>query len=105
MTRQTRRLLEKQGALNEDGTPAPRSGAPANKPAPAAPSEDRGNVIQRLRRFIDEVQAEMKKVVWPTRPDVTRYFLVVVALLVVLTSLIFGLDFLFSKLSMNLFNI
>ncbi len=47
----------------------------------------------------------MKKVVWPTRPDVTRYFLVVVALLVVLTSLIFGLDFLFSKLSMNLFNI
>ena len=69
------------------------------------PQEDRGNVIARLRRFIDEVQAEMKKVVWPTRPDVTRYFLVVIALLVVLTAFIFGLDFAFSKLSMNLFNI
>ncbi len=62
-------------------------------------------MIQRLRRFIDDVQAEMKKVVWPTRPEVIRYFLVVVALLVVLTAMIFGLDYLFSKLSMNLFNI
>jgi preprotein translocase subunit SecE len=38
----------------------------------AKPSFPAGQIIPRLRRYIGEIVAELKKVVWPTRAETRR---------------------------------
>ena len=47
--------------------------------------EEKPNLIQRLRGFYDEVMAEMKKVTWPTRPDLITSTKVTLFLIAVMT--------------------
>jgi preprotein translocase subunit SecE len=49
------------------------------------------------RQFLREVRQELKKVNWPTRRELFGYTLVVLVTVVVLTSLVFGIDFLVAK--------
>jgi preprotein translocase subunit SecE len=49
------------------------------------------------RQFLREVRQELRKVAWPTRRELFAYTLVVLVSVVVLTSYVFGLDFLISK--------
>jgi preprotein translocase subunit SecE len=49
------------------------------------------------RQFFREVRQELNKVAWPTRRELFAYTLVVLASVVVLTSFVFGLDFLISR--------
>ena len=76
------------GALDEQGkvTRAPRQ---QKRP------QDRVGVRQYLR----EVRDEMRKVAWPSRPEVTRYSIIVIITVVVYTALVGGLDYLFGNLS------
>ncbi len=91
MNRETKRLLQKRGDLAEDGTPkATRREAPS----PNAPREPRTSP----RQFVREVQAELRKVAWPTRSETLNLSFVVLIFLVLMTALIAGLDFAFSKL-------
>ena len=48
-------------------------------------------------QFIREVRAELRKVAWPTRDEVVKYSIVVLIAVIALTSLIFGLDFVFGE--------
>ena len=90
MNRETKRLLQRQGALGEDGAPkATRRPAPS----PTAPKEKR----TPPRQFVSEVRAEMRKVAWPTRQETINYSIIVFITLIVLTAFIAGLDLLFSK--------
>ncbi|MFX1759247.1 preprotein translocase subunit SecE [Rhodococcus gordoniae] len=59
---------------------------------PAAKSE---NIFKRLARFFREVVAELRKVIWPNRKQLTTYTLVVIAFVTVMTAFIFGLDLAF----------
>ncbi|EHK83451.1 preprotein translocase subunit SecE [Rhodococcus pyridinivorans] len=59
---------------------------------PAAKSE---NIFKRLVRFFREVVAELRKVIWPNRKQLTTYTLVVLAFVTVMTAFIFGLDLAF----------
>ena len=62
--------------------------------------------IFRLRRyvmttpssFLTQTRDELKKVTWPTRQEVTRLTLVVIAVSVIVGVFIGGLDFVFTKL-------
>jgi preprotein translocase subunit SecE len=45
----------------------------------------------------------LRKVIWPTRQELTTYTIVVLVTVVVLTSYVFGLDVLFSRLVLNVF--
>jgi preprotein translocase SecE subunit len=67
------------------GTPSdkPRS-TPRVKPTPGV----RGGPINFLRETIEE----LRKVVWPTGPELFRYTVVVLLTVVVLGALIFGID-------------
>ncbi len=47
-------------------------------------------------RFFKDSKGEMKKVVWPTRKQVTNNFLVVCVFVAVAALLIFSLDFVFN---------
>ena len=42
--------------------------------------------------FVREVRAELKKVSWPTQPEVIRYSTIVLVALVVFTAFVFVVD-------------
>ena len=91
MNREQKRMLQKQGAINADGSPKS-----TRRPPPAARPKDQqreGNVFQRFRQFLREVRAEMRKVNWPTRAETTNYSIIVFITVVVLTALIAAVDF------------
>ncbi len=101
MNRQTKRMLQRQGQLGEDGQPVAKQRQRPTPPQPRQKArEERTGPIQFLR----EVRAELRKVAWPTRQEVINYSIIVLVCLVVLTSLIFGLDYLFAKAALELFN-
>ena len=89
MNRQTKRMMQRQGHLAADGSPARTE---PNRPAPKPPSQRIG-----LGEYVRQVRGELRKVAWPTRAEVANYSLVVLVALVLLTAVIFGLDFLFGK--------
>ena len=80
MNRQSKRQMAKYGADK------PR--APERKPAQRPEARERVGPGQ----FLSEVRAELKKVAWPTRPEVVNSTLVVLVAVTVMTSLIFAFD-------------
>jgi preprotein translocase subunit SecE len=79
MNRQLKRQMARQGA---DRPRAPERRAPA-------PAAERTGPRQYLR----EVNGEMRKVAWPTRPEVLNSTVIVVIGVVIMTAIIFVLDF------------
>ena len=53
--------------------------------------------MQRLRRFIDESWSELKKVTWPTRPQVRNLTILVLAVSLVVGLYITVFDFIFTE--------
>ena len=96
MNRQTKRLMQRQGQLAPDGTPARRAAQP--RPAPRPVKERTGP-----GEYARQVRAELRKVAWPTRAEVINYSIIVLVALLVLMALIFGLDYLFGKAVFFLF--
>jgi preprotein translocase subunit SecE len=104
MNRQQRRLLQRQGQMTEDGTPAPpRRAEPTEQRRPTRPVAGAPRRRTSPRQFLHEVNVEMRKVAWPTRAETINYSTVVFITLAILMALIFGLDLLFSKLAIYLF--
>jgi preprotein translocase subunit SecE len=83
-------------------TPQDRAQAMRDRQRAAVTSERRKRVP--ARQFLKEVRQELKKVAWPTRQEVFAYTVVVLVAVVVLTSLVFGMDLLFSKGVLRVFN-
>jgi preprotein translocase subunit SecE len=96
VNRETKRMLQRQGQVRPDGTPAPRT-APRPQAKPAS---------QRLSpsQYTREVRSELRKVAWPTRPEVINYSIVVLVTIAILTAVIFGLDYVFAKAVLFLFD-
>jgi preprotein translocase subunit SecE len=90
MNRETKRMLQRQGQLAEDGTPASK-----RRPAPSAnaPREPR----TKPKQFVREVNAELRKVAWPTRRETMNMSVIVFIFLVIMTALIAAFDFGFSE--------
>ena len=104
MNRQTKRLLQRQGQIDEEGAPAAgtRRPPPTRRPAP---TPDRPGLPERTVEFSREVRNEMAKVAWPNRREVVKYTVVVFVTLVFMTSLVFGLDAGFAKGVLFLFGV
>lgn len=97
MNRETKRMMQRQGQLSEDGSPK-ASRRPA--PSPNAPKEPR----TKPRQFLREVNAELRKVAWPTRSETLNMSLIVFVFLVLMTALIAGFDYVFSKAVLYIVN-
>ena len=96
MNRQTKRMMQRQGQVRPDGSPAPRT-----PPRPQQrPAKQRTSPSQYTR----EIRAELRKVAWPTRAEVINYSVVVLFTVAFLTALIFGLDYVFAKAVLFLFD-
>ena len=98
MNRQQRRMLQKQGQLNEEGevVRAPQAGQQRRGPAPKA---ERTGAAQ----FAREVRGELRKVAWPSRTEVLNYSVVVLFSIVVLTGLVAALDYVLGEAVLVLF--
>ena len=94
MNRQQKRMLQRQGEIDADGAPVRRRPPPSS-----APPHERTSPVQFLR----EVRGELRKVAWPSRSETINYSIVVLATIVVLTAMIYGLDWLFSSFVLELF--
>jgi preprotein translocase subunit SecE len=73
--------------------------APAPRPAKAG----RGNPITALRRRTRETVSEMRKVLWPSRQEMTTYTLVVIVFVVFMVSVVWALDYGFAKVVLGVF--
>ena len=88
MNRQAKRMMQRQKAPGQDRLEAMRQrrAVTAERKKRTPPSQ-----------FIKEVRQELRKVAWPTRQEMVAYTVVVLVAVVFLTSLVFGMDLLFSK--------
>ncbi len=95
MNRETKRLLQRQGAVDAAGNPV----RAARTATPKAASER-----TPPRQYLGEVATELRKVVWPTRDEIRNYTIVVLAMLAIMTAITFGFDYVFAKFVLFLFD-
>lgn len=74
--------------------------APQPKPTPKA---GRGGPVARISRFLREVIAELRKVIWPTRKELITYTTVVIVFVTIMVSITSGLDLGFAKVVIAVF--
>ncbi len=97
-------MLQRQGSLDAEGSPV--AGKAKKKPNQApkpAKSEPRLGPIKWLRRYVLEVLAEFRKVVFPTREEVRTYSIIVVVFLALMITMIGLLDYGLSHLVLKVF--
>ena len=92
MNRETKRMLQRQGAARRP-TARPR-GARRSAATRARPGQGERTAPGQ---FLREVRGELRKVAWPTRAEVIRYSIIVLIAVVVLTAFIFVLDYVFAR--------
>jgi preprotein translocase subunit SecE len=84
-----RRSAARAGVSESKGAATPRR---ADKTAVKRP-----NAFSRFGRFLREVVAELRKVIWPTRNQMVTYTIVVIVFVAFMVALVAGLDLLFAK--------
>jgi preprotein translocase subunit SecE len=97
MNRQTKRMMAKQG------TDKPKSRAAdgeKRRPPSSAPTREKIGP----KEYLGEVRGELRKVAWPTKKEVINSTIIVLIAVIVMTSLIFGFDYLSSKFVLFLFD-
>ncbi len=90
-------MMQRQGQTGPDGTPGTRR-APATQ-AQRRPVKKRTT----LREFFRQVREEMRQVSWPTRAELINYTTITLFVLILMISLIFGLNFVYGKFILFLF--
>ena len=122
MNREQRRLLKKQGQEVDEqgqviatkstkkGSGTGSGGRVTDKGGTVSTKADKKNreVVDAEERtspaqFTREVRSELRKVAWPSRPEVINYSLVVLFTVIVLTVFIGVLDWFFSLTVLELF--
>jgi preprotein translocase subunit SecE len=81
-----------------DGKSAVTKGEHKGRPTPTRDrKESRPSVFARLFRFLREVVAELRKVIWPTRKQMVTYTAVVLVFVAFMVAVIAGLDLAVAK--------
>jgi preprotein translocase subunit SecE len=99
MNRETKRMLQRQGQMTEDGAPTRE-----RRRQPATPRPEPREKRTGPREFLKEVRAELRKVAWPTKSETINYSIIVFVAVVVLTAFVGALDYLFGEFVLNLYN-
>ena len=101
MNRQMKRMQERQERRAKASVAERREAATTSvRRGSGTPAEGKKKRAG-ARQFLKEVRQELKKVDWPSRRELISYTVVVLVTVIVMTSLVFGLDFVFSKLIFN----
>ncbi len=100
MNRQMKRMQERQSGARSASVAERREAATTSARRSAAPTEGKKKRTG-ARQFLKEVRQELRKVDWPSRRELISYTIVVLVTVIVMTTFVFGLDFVFSKLIFN----
>src|SRR5262245_10113585 len=101
MNRQMKRMQER-AERQQKRSGVDRQSAPAATTRRAQVQEKRKRT--GARQFLKEVPLELKKVDWPNRRELISYTIVVLATIVVTTTFVFVLDYVFAKAIFKLFS-
>ena len=66
-------------------------------------SEERGNIFQRAGRFYRQAVAELRKVVWPSRKQLTTYTAVVLVFVSFIIAVVSLFDLVLTKVTFWVF--
>jgi len=97
MNREQKRMMQRQGELAPDGTPAPR------RPEPRATARPQSDRRATPSQFLREVRGELRKVAWPDRDEIIRFSVIVFVTVVLLTSFVALVDYLSTEGILYLF--
>jgi preprotein translocase subunit SecE len=107
VNRETKRMMQRQGQMEADGSPATRR-APANAQGARGGARTQRGPSGRKRttpvQFTREIRDEMRLVQWPSRTELINYTTIVLTVLIIMIGLIFGLNLGIGKLITLLFN-
>jgi preprotein translocase subunit SecE len=70
---------------------------------PAKPGRSASPARTTPALFVRQVIAELRKVIWPTRKELGTYTLVALVFILIMTGIVTGLDYLFTKLIIAVF--
>ena len=77
--------------------PAPTGDGRGGRAAVRETRPARTSLYSRLARFLREVVAELRKVIWPSRKDLVTYTIVVLIFVSFMVALVWLLDFVFAQ--------
>ncbi|WP_227979591.1 preprotein translocase subunit SecE [Nocardia spumae] len=80
-----------------EGSGSDSASRKASKSAKKTAGSGRGNPFKRLVKFLREVIAELRKVIWPNRKQMVTYTSVVLVFVIFMVAFISGLDLAFIK--------
>lgn len=81
------------------------SSALPEREVPRRPAKgERGSLAARTTLYVRQVVAELRKVIWPTRKELTNYTTVVIAFVLVMIALLSVLDYGFGRLMFWVFS-
>ena len=91
------------GGGGSDGEPV-TAGATRNRATAVREGRPgKGSLPSRFVRFLREVVAELRKVIWPTRNQLVTYTIVVLVFVTFMVTLVFGMDWVFGRAVLFLF--
>lgn len=93
MNREQRRLLKKQGEIDDDGNAVVERRT--DTPRPKSP---RVGPVQ----YMGEVRSEMRRITWPTKDELVKFTVVVIVAVLLLTGLVALLDYGFGEAVLQL---
>ena len=102
MNRETKRMMQRQGQMEADGSPSSRH-TPAGTTARGRRRGHSGRQRTSPVQFVREVRDEMRQVAWPSPGELINYTSVVLTTLMIMIGLIFVLNLAFGKLITLLF--
>jgi preprotein translocase subunit SecE len=71
--------------------------------APRPKKERRPGLVSRTTTYVRQVAAELRKVIWPTRRELTTYTTVVIVFVAIMGVIVAVFDFAFGKAVLTVF--
>lgn len=105
--RSSARPASRKGRAGGSGSTKPgsaRTTESKGRPTPARSGrQGRVSPVRRVGRFLREVVAELRKVIWPRRNELITYTAVVLVFVLIMVGIVFGLDTLMGKVVLMVF--
>jgi preprotein translocase subunit SecE len=103
MNREMRRIQEREERLQKKQDTGKDKTSRRAAALQSKPQTERKSFIQRIGAYLHEVRQEMRKVTWPTREQMIAFTTVTLVTIVVLTFVIFGIDFVMKEFVFKIF--
>ncbi|WP_018720685.1 preprotein translocase subunit SecE [Salinispora fenicalii] len=94
---------DEESASRGDGATSPRSRAESVDRPKSRTQGAKVGPFGRVVRFVREVVAELRKVIWPTRKELLTYASVVIVFVAVMLAIVAGLDLAFAEVVLWVF--